>query len=315
MNDSLAKNPSLHPIRVVAMRTGIPQDLIRAWERRYQAVVPERSETGRRVYTDQDVERLKLLKRVVGAGRRISDVADLDIGTLKTLIAQDMSEQDAAKPTVVAMGAAEDRPAQLLAQSLLAIENLDRQQLEKALADAAVELSAPHMRQQLIVPLLYTIGERWRDGSLRIVQEHMASAIVRSTLSTMMGRSDQRAPKILITTPAGQHHELGALMAAAAAVEAGWNVEYLGPDLPAEEIAAGVRHVGAQAVALSVVYRDKDLTLQAEIQKLRSYLDPDIPIFIGGRAVMSLSEALAVDGAVFPRDMSEFQDHLASLGR
>jgi methylmalonyl-CoA mutase cobalamin-binding subunit len=104
-------------------------------------------------------------------------------------------------------------------------------------------------------------------------------------------------------------------MAAVVAEEAGWNVVYLGPNTPADEIAAGARQLGVRAVALSVVYRDDDHLIQEEIRKLRDYLDPDIPIFVGGRAVAALGRSLEADGIHVVRDLADLQDHLARFDR
>jgi methylmalonyl-CoA mutase cobalamin-binding subunit/DNA-binding transcriptional MerR regulator len=296
----------------VSARTGLPQDLIRAWERRYEAVVPQRASSGRRLYTDLDIERLKLLKRTVAAGRRISDVANLPIDELRSLVAEDHAEGVDVYPRSGSSSPSEVAE-ELLSESVSALEALDRRRLEKALADAAVSLSTPHLRQHVIVPLLQTIGDRWREGSLRVVHEHMATAIVRAFLDNNRGEKPESAPRLVATTPAGQNHELGALMAAAAADEVGWNVIYLGANTPAEEIAAGVRQSSARAVALSIVYRDDDHAVQEEVRKLREYLPPDVPLFVGGRAVAALGPTLEADGIHFVPDLSEFQDRLASL--
>jgi methanogenic corrinoid protein MtbC1 len=314
MSDPEVHTQPRHPIGVVSSRTGLPQDLIRAWERRYEAVVPERAATGRRLYTDLDIEKLKLLKRAVGGGRRISDVANMDLAELRDLIEEDFAEgadvSVSARPSDSA-----DTAKALLEESLDALANLDRARLEKALGDAAVTLSNPHMRRDLIVPLLNTVGDRWREGSLRVVHEHMATSIVRAFLDSARSPKPASAPRLLATTPTGQLHELGALMATAVADEAGWNVIYLGPNTPAEEIAAGARQLGVKAVALSIVYRDDDHLLQEEVRKLREYLPPEIPIFVGGRAVAALGQSLEADGVHFLTDLAELPDRLAHLDR
>jgi DNA-binding transcriptional MerR regulator/methylmalonyl-CoA mutase cobalamin-binding subunit len=314
MGDSQVHMEPRHPIGVVSARTGLPQDLIRAWERRYQAVTPQRTPTGRRLYTDEDVERLKLLKRAVSGGRRISDVAGHSLEELRALIAEDQEEGVDAYTTAKGTRPSDTAPA-LLEEALSALESLDRRRLERVLAEAAVSLSTPNVRRELIVPLLHSVGDRWREGSIRVVHEHMATAIVRAFLDARATQNAPSAPRIIATTPAGQAHELGALLAAAAADEAGWNAIYLGPNTPAEEIAAGARQLGAKAVALSIAYRDDDHHVQEEVRKLREYLDPTIPIFVGGRSVASLGPSLEADGIHFVPDFDEFKDRLSTLDR
>jgi methanogenic corrinoid protein MtbC1 len=163
----------------------------------------------------------------------------------------------------------------------------------------------------LIVPLLAAIGERWQEGSLRIVHEHLASTIVRSFLTAPRNHTDRsRAPRMIITTPVGQYHELGALMASAVAEEMGWDVFYLGASLPAEEIAAAVKQTGARAVALSLCYRESNSHVLDDLIRLRNLLDPDVPVFVGGHAVCSLRDRLLEAGIVCPTDLGEFRASL-----
>ena len=81
--------PHLHPMRVVTRRTGLSPDLLRAWERRYEVVTPSRSKGGRRLYSDADIERLRLLYRATLAGRSIGLVADLSADALAAVVRQD----------------------------------------------------------------------------------------------------------------------------------------------------------------------------------------------------------------------------------
>lgn len=292
---------------MVSARTGIPQDLLRAWEKRYGAVAPRRGPTGRRLYTDDDIQKLRLLKLAVSGGRRISDVASLSVEELTQITAEDRSQAAPPPPR--------DRAGNLdgdyVSLALEALEQLDKARLDRVLADAAVELSAPALRRQVIVPLLNTIGDRWQEGTLRIVHEHLASSIVRAFVEGRRGGSvPQGVPKMLVTTPSGQRHELGALLAAIAAEEYGWDVVYLGPDLPAEEIAAATRQLEPRAIGLSVVYKTGNLQVLEEIQKLRRYVSDDIGIFVGGRAVSALKPTLERIGVTCVEDLAVFQNEL-----
>ncbi len=303
---------SRHPIGVVSNRTGLPQDLIRAWERRYDAITPGRGRTGRRLYSDEDIERLRLLRRAVDGGRRISDVARLPMDELRALVAGDRGGLPSAAQSPEEPGRAGVTPDALLAEAVEAIEKLDRHGLERVFAEASVQLSGPVLRQELIAPLLDTIGRRWQEGSLRIVHEHLASTIIRSFMnSARNGHDRERAPRIIITTPAGQHHELGALMVAAVAYESGWDVYYLGANLPAEEIAAAARQLHARAIALSVVYRDGEQAVD-DILRLRE-LAGDTTIFVGGRASDSFCSRLTESGIICPPDLAAFRIQLQSV--
>jgi DNA-binding transcriptional MerR regulator/methylmalonyl-CoA mutase cobalamin-binding subunit len=288
---------------VVSARTGLPQDVIRIWERRYKCVCPPRGNTGRRLYTDEDVERLRLLKKAVCGGRRISDVAGLETESLRDLISEDSLQ---VPPDSAPLDVA--RPRIFFDEAMAALEELDRYRFHRVLSDASVEMSAPEFRQQLIVPLLSTIGERWQEGSLRIIHEHLATTIIRSFFGAPRNPAlTPRAPRLVVTTPAGQYHELGALMACAVAEEIGWDVVYLGAALPAEEIAAAVKHIGAKAVALSLCYRESDSHALDELNRLRNLLGDDVTIFVGGNAARCMRERLGESKITCPADLAEFR--------
>jgi methylmalonyl-CoA mutase cobalamin-binding subunit len=132
-------------------------------------------------------------------------------------------------------------------------------------------------------------------------------------LAMRNGNDRTNAPRIVITTPSGQNHELGALMAATVAEEAGWDVYYLGPNLPAEEIAAAVRQLGAKAVALSVIYRDSEAHVMEELKRLRRLIGPSIPVFVGGNAASAVRAHLDELDIRFPSDLQEFRGELQSI--
>jgi methanogenic corrinoid protein MtbC1 len=301
-----------HPIGVVTARTGITQDLLRAWEKRYNAVVPGRGPTGRRLYSDEDVERLRLLKSLVGAGRRISDVAALSKDELLALAREDAVETAAPPATRPRSPVGEP---DYLEEALNALEHFDKSKLQHILADAAVSLSSPNLRRQVVVPLMQSIGDRWREGSLRVAHEHLASAILRSFMAGLANKTTPlpSAPRLLITTPSGQRHELGALLVAHVAEEYGWDVVYLGPDLPAEEIAVAVRRLEPKAVALSIVYKNGDLHVQEELRKLAGFLEGGVPVFVGGPAVDHMRSFFEEIGVQTVGDLADLPDLLQAI--
>jgi methanogenic corrinoid protein MtbC1 len=308
-----------HPIGVVARRTGLKPDLIRAWERRYGAVEPGRTQTRRRFYSDADIERLLLLRRVVGTGRGIGQVANLANEELRALIADEPSRSYPATPGpapgAVAPGTVADTAEPYLALCLSAAQRLDIHDLETQLDRASVALSRHNLLEKLLVPLMQRIGELWQSGELRPVHEHMASAVVRSFLGSMRAayHAAATAPQLIVTTPARQLHELGALIAAATAASEGWQVTYLGADLPAEEIAAAVVQKGARAVALSVVYPPDDPMLADEIRRLRRLLPRHVDLIVGGRSAHSYASVLDEVNAHRVESLRELREELDLL--
>lgn len=302
-----------HPIGVVSRRTGLKPDLIRAWERRYGAVAPGRSDTRRRFYSDADVARLQLLKRVLDTGRSIGQVANLSDEELESLVASEPPPAPpVASPATGSNGEAADAYLELC---LGAARRLEVGELELCLQRASVALSRTNLLEKLMVPLLHRVGELWHLGELRPTHEHVASAVIRSFLGRIYHAFDvpATAPHLIATTPPRQRHELGALMAAAVAAGEGWRTTYLGPDLPPEEIAAAAREKGARAVALSLVYPPDDPLLGDELRKLRRLLGPSVALIAGGRACSAYGAVLDEIGALRAVDLPGLRRELDRL--
>ncbi len=205
----------LHPIKVVARRTGLSPHVIRAWEKRYKAVTPRRTPTNRRVYLTEDIERLILLRRATLAGRSIGQIAQMPTDELRELVTEDEIAQSQAPVSAAASIARPHESNGALEAALTAVEKLDPEALQAALERASVTMTRPALVDQIVAPLLERIGDAWRNGTLRIASEHLAAATLRTFLGNMNGAFPALAdaPRLLVTTPAGQLHELGALMA------------------------------------------------------------------------------------------------------
>lgn len=281
-----------HPMRVVIRRTGLSPDLLRAWEKRYQVVAPTRSKGGQRLYSDADLERLSLLRRATSLGRNIGQIASLDLDALVRLVRGD---EEAQEPPAGAPSA--DTPpvaGHYLVAALRAVEHFNARGLEGVLRLAAISLSVGMFMEQVIAPLLSQVGARWHLGTLSAAHEHLASVSARRILHWIASEAAplNGAPAIVVTTPAGQVHEIGALLAAATAATEGWRVIYLGPDLPAEDIAAAAAQTGARAIALSLVFPLDDPAVHDQLRRLRALVDPGVAILVGGGAVESYRATL-----------------------
>jgi len=148
-----------------------------------------------------------------------------------------------------------------------------------------------------------------------VAHEHLASASVRNFLGSMRASDmiPETAPAILITTPAGQLHEIGALLAATVAASEGWRVTYLGPNLPAEEIAGAALQEQARAVGLSIVYPGDDPHLAGELVKLRRALGPEVAILVGGRAASGYRDVLERIAAAHVETLADLPEQLNRL--
>lgn len=295
-----------HSIRVVSKRTGLSPHVIRVWEKRYQAVEPSRTETNRRLYSDAEIERLELLRDATGSGHSIGAIANLPTERLRELARK--SGWPNSDPI---SGTAAEKPVQsgVMEKCIEAIKALDSRSLEDALKQGATQFGSQGLLQRVIAPLAQNIGDLWRDGTITAAHEHFASAIIR----TFLGHAAKpfagmdHAPILVVATPTGQLHELGALLASAVAANLGWHVTYLGASLPAAEIAGAAKQNRARAVALSLVYPEDDPRLEGELARLRSLLPPEVPIIVGGRAAGAYRHGLESIAA----KLMENLDHLS----
>ena len=273
--------PTGHPIRVVARRTGLSPDLIRAWERRYHVVEPERGEDNQRFYSDADIRRLSLLRRATEAGRKISRMSALDDAELARLVADDTEAAAAAPPVVAGEGSPEGRVERMLA----AAASLDSPTLAFELERAAVDLGPADAVVRVVAPLLERLAAARAHGELRPMHEKLGRTAARAHLSEQLFRSYARGetgPVLLAASPEGQRDDLGALLPAVVAAADGWRVTVLGAGLSAEDMVAAARQTHARAVALGITEPPRDGRLELEIAHIRRHLDPNIAIVVAG---------------------------------
>jgi MerR family transcriptional regulator, light-induced transcriptional regulator len=299
-----------HPIGVVSERTGLSQEVLRVWERRYGAVKPTRGEGGQRLYTDDDVERLHLLRRATQGGRNIGGVATLPVAELTRLVRGD---EEAGRRLAGNGTSAAPAPFDLEA-AVERIRVLDADGLEALLRRMAAVLGAPHFLEHVAAPLMRRVGEEWHGGRLSPAHEHLATAVVQRVLLGVLASlgEEEGAPVFVAAAPSGERHEIGALLAAAAAATEGWRVIYLGADLPAEDIAAAAVSTGARAVGLSVVYVEDPARVAAEIHALRERLPTSVPLLVGGVASAALARDTGDADVAYVSDLGTLR---ASLRR
>lgn len=280
-------------MKVACRRSGLSPHVLRVWEKRYQAVTPVRSDTNRRGYSEDDIVRLQLLGELTKLGHRIGQIAGFSRRDLEQLLSAEQSGPALDGDELSGPFAVVDRAFQ-------AVDELDADGLYRLMEAALLRFGLNGVLQHVVGPLVVRIGQAWTDGDLRIAHEHLASRVLRDFLAgatrTLVVRTG--APEILVATPAQQLHELGAMMVTAAAQNHGWKAVYLGPSLPAIEIAgAASRRPGVQAVALSIVYPENDPNVAEELRILAKHLPQRVSLLVGGRAIGGYREVLEEVGA------------------
>jgi methanogenic corrinoid protein MtbC1 len=274
-------------------------------------VEPERTATNRRLYSDEQVERLLLLREITQAGQSIGYVAKLPTEQLKQLAAAAFASSATTNHAPISTPASPS----FLENGLDAVKALDARALEQALKHAETALGTQGMLQRVAAPLAQAIGSLWRDGTITAAHEHFASAVLRTHLAQAARpfAADNSEPVLIVATPAGQLHELGALLVGALAANLGWHVTYLGASLPAPEIVGAALQNRARAVALSLVYPEDDPRMEGELTRLHELLPPEVKLIVGGRAMGAYKETLEKIGALQSTDLTHLCSALDEL--
>jgi methylmalonyl-CoA mutase cobalamin-binding subunit len=297
--------PLTYPIRAVAKLTGISVDTLRAWERRYGVVSPERDDRGR-VYSESDVERLTLLRRAVERGHAIGRVAPIDVEELRALVGR-TPPQHASRP-VSALVAIDDLFG--------AVERFDLELLRRELNRLAVVVTPRQLALEVALPLMRAVGEAWHQGRLSIAQEHLATAEIRSLVGALarLREPPPDAPRVLIATVEGEPHELGALVAALLASGAGAAPFYFGPGVPPRELVAASRRLRPRAVVLSMAAGSEERVLVTQaIVELAGALPAGTACWVGGAGAQAVRATLAAAGVEVFDDFESYEQALARL--
>jgi DNA-binding transcriptional MerR regulator/methylmalonyl-CoA mutase cobalamin-binding subunit len=293
----------MYSIKAVSQATGLTVETLRAWERRYGIVVPRRDATGRRVYAPGDVLRLRRLREATDRGHPIGRLAQLTDEGLASLLDESPDQRAASASSAFVERILES------AQQFRATE------CEQALTLAIASLPPQQLISEVLTPLLRELGERWHRGELAIAQERLVSTSIRRHLGLVLDtydRSARRDPIVFATLP-GERHELGLLMSALMCASRGFRTYYLGPDLPAGEIARFARAVGASVVAVSVVFNEQLATLPQHLQALAEELGAGATVWLGGSATTALGPDSLPDGCLVVRDQYELGRRLDLL--
>jgi DNA-binding transcriptional MerR regulator len=220
----------------MARRVGVSPELLRAWERRYGLLEPVRTESGYRLYSEQDERRVREMLRLVDSG---------------------ISPQQAARTVrsaePVATSELPGRPPEAEADELA--EALSR--FDEAAADAALDrvfaaYSLEAVLGRVILPVLDDLGERWAGGRATVAEEHFASNLIRGRLLGLArGWDAGTGPRAVLACPAGERHDLGLIAFGLALRSQGWRITFLGADTPAESLADTVRLLRPAVIVLS----------------------------------------------------------------
>ncbi|HEX6297600.1 MAG TPA: MerR family transcriptional regulator [Burkholderiales bacterium] len=269
----------MYPIRTVSSLTGVHPVTLRAWERRYGLLKPVRTPKGHRIYTSEHVD---LIQRVLALTSR-----GVPIGRVREALH--------------AQAAVRERPGAgpwpgYIRRMSAAIAAFDEQAIEAVYEEALSLHRIDVVTRELLMPLLRALGERWAKVVGGVAEEHFFSCYLRSKLGARFHHRSARGdgPRLLAACAPGEHHEIGLLLFALAAHEAGLRVVLLGGDMPLPEIGVAARRAQSDAIVISSSVESK--TLGEALAALVA--ESGMPVFVGGASARRQDDTITRAGAV-----------------
>lgn len=279
-------------VKAVTKLTGLNEHTLRAWERRYKAVNPKRGGNGRRVYSTDDVERLRLLVQLQDSGHGIGHIASLENAELKYLLTQSAGISGATTPE-----------HEGLAPTLQAIEHAlrtyDLHRIHLELNRARHRFGARMFALQIVAPIMGIIGRLVFSEEMSIAQEHALSAIVKCHLSALLynihheTKLDPGAPSFAISTMEGDIHDIGIMVSSVICASHGIPCHYLGPNMPPQPLAEAcaalhVSHVliGKAQLPPGYLAITEDLYVNTLLQRLPKKVE----LWLGGAFQLDLNK-------------------------
>jgi DNA-binding transcriptional MerR regulator/methylmalonyl-CoA mutase cobalamin-binding subunit len=285
MNVRFNNLPDMLSIAAVERDTGIAKDTLRVWERRYNFPMPLRDKNDDRVYPADQIEKLRILKRLLDSGFRPGRIVPLPIEALKELSAKTNQavEQNPHAASIITQDEM-DRYLDLL-------RSHQTEALRLALSTTLMKIGLDRFVVEVVAPLIRNIGEYWANGKLEIHEEHLFTEQIKHLLRTAInsvprghiGQNEESSrPRILLTTFPQEPHSLGLLMAEALMALEGCSCVSLGTQTPILEIAQAARAQKADVIALSFSSQMNQNQVVDGLNELKSKLAPGVELWVGG---------------------------------
>lgn len=263
----------------LSRRVGVSHDTLRAWERRYGLLKPERTAGGFRLYTPDD---------------------ELRIAEMLGLLKQGLAPAEAARQAVAAVETS--TPAPTVGDPITALrdalESFDQATAHGLLDYLFAQYELDVLVTHFLLPYLRDLGERWADGAVTVAQEHFASTVLRSRLlSLARGWDDGDGPRALLACPARELHDIPLICLGLALHHRAWRVTLLGSDTPLDTVVETARALRPDACVVSAVFTEH---FEAEIDGLRALAATTHLTIAGPGANQGIAEAVGC--AVEPGD-------------
>jgi DNA-binding transcriptional MerR regulator len=226
----------------LSRRTGVRADTLRAWERRYGLLRPERTEGGFRLYGSADEARVRAMRARIEAGVSAAEAARLTVSS-------------APAAEAAGDGVTEGEPLTASADALrVALEAFDDSGANAVLDEALSRLTLETVAEGVVLPAMRQIGNRWESGEISVAQEHFATGVIRGRLlSVARNWGAGTGPLALLACPPGESHDLGLISFGLVLHSRGWRITYLGPDTPIDTVSQALGDLHPDAIVLAAL--------------------------------------------------------------
>ena len=265
-------------IAAVERDTGLSKDVLRMWERRYGFPVPDRDSNGERCYPTEQVERLRVIKRLMDSGHRPGKLLAMPPEALAELT---------PRRSVPAPQAETPACADELESLIALIKAHDGAGYQQAMHHRLAREGMQRFVQYTVAPLTHRIGESWEEGSIEVFEEHLFTELTKRLLRQSIAAlpSARGGARILLTSVPEEQHVLGLLMVEALFTLEGAECIPLGTQMPLFEIARAAEAHRADIVALSFSIAFPNRQVPALLQQLRQLLPAGVALWAGGAGV------------------------------
>lgn len=272
----------LYTIGTVSKLTGVGAITLRAWERRYRLIEPIRKESGHRLFTRQHIDQINRITALTQQGLRISQISP---EMLETEVQTETDEES-------------DTWNDHINSMIAAIIDFDEERLEEIYNEALSLYPIGMVTRKLLTPLLIELGLRWASDEGWIAEEHFFAFYLRNKIGARYhhrAKGNSNGPRLLLAGLPGENHEIGLLLFALAAHEAGYRVIPLGANMPLHELAYVAKKKNCAAILLSGAIEPSSRTLSRDLPKLVD--KAGMPVLVGGLSSVYACDAINRAGA------------------
>lgn len=309
----------MYPIAVVARRAGLSPEVLRAWERRYTGIAPERDSSGRRVYSPELLTRITQISRLLDQGYRISDVVSLPASDLAELL-RDQAPRPGKKTddSFFTTHRTWQEDTEAVQDAVKAVKTCDIAALQSASEQALLRLGHLDLTDGYVFPVMKLLKQHRREGTCEEYHLSFARSALRAFISGFLVTNartvDEETPRrALIASPPGYPSDLGAIGSAVHVHAAGWQPIVLGAEIDPVDLVKAQEQSGATAVLITAVSDGYNLRMAGNIIRYRQLLKPAIPVYFGGRLPHRMVEYLVSEGLLPLASMSHLRDSFQKL--